>query len=233
MTSPPAPCIQNPQMSSPNYRCIWISLNGTKMQGSHKQGYTYGRHGCVAHTLCITREEIEPDCFYSEIVLFYMHRSGLSKVKYCHVTYVHVNIVNIVHPESFRTQSAFEFCDFLRANTFGVLIKPAREHACKRTYARNCVCIYVCERMQTRADPSACARAHTLDRICVRSERSKLISDQCHSVCDKDKAYKALCPLNGVHVRAIARTYVHANSTHKCTQTQTHANKCTQTHHCD
>ena len=69
-----------------------------------------------------------------------------------------VSDVCIVHPESFRTQSAFEFCNFLCANAFCVLIKPVREHAHKRTHARNCVSIYACERTQTHADPSACVR---------------------------------------------------------------------------
>ena len=65
-----------------------------------------------------------------------------------------------------------------------VLIKPTREHACKRTHTRNCICIYVCERTQTHADSRACAHARTLDCIRARNERSKLIADECHSDCD-------------------------------------------------
>ena len=84
----------------------------------------------------------------------------------------------------------FEFCDFLRANTLCVLIKPVREHARKRTQeitfafmrtnARKLTWIQVHAR--ARADTSACMR--TLDRIRARNERSKLITDKCHSVYD-------------------------------------------------
>ena len=60
------------------------------------------------------------------------------------------------------------------------LIKPAREQARKRT--QETAFAFMCERTQTHADPSACAR--TLDRIRARNERSKLIADEWYSVCD-------------------------------------------------
>ena len=174
-----------------------------------------------------------------------MISSCLRDLDFWMISYVLWATFAIVHPESFWTQSAFEFCNFLRANAFCVLIKPAQEHARKRLQetAFALMRVNACKLMQIQVHACArrykCMRVRTLDRIRAHNERSKLIADECHSVYDnylprvtRTKLIKlhdrwpctcnfTWCALNGVHVRAIACTY----STRNRTQTQMHANK--------
>ena len=95
---------------------------------------------------------------------------GSSYKKYCILDVE--NILKVFKPKV--RLSVENLC----ANAFCVLIKSARRHGRKRahTHVRNCVCIYACKQMQTRADTSTCAyicmRVHTLDRIYVHAIRA-------------------------------------------------------------